>query len=319
MSSQISLDHLPQVRRFERFREMSSLLFVPVSLKCDDPMTFQFARTEKTFGSLSIGIGKISKLNVTRTDRDVMRSESDTKIKVTLLLSGSASIRQDKREALIKPGQLYVNDPARPYEEHIPDGMRYISVHIPKRNIQSRLNAVNISTGFRFGSDLPNSKLATDFLTSLSTVWATIDEGSNSHLASIFLDLIIAAMLERSGRIVSNPDIYRSAQYHRAKSLIDGRLHDPELSFTQIAAELGVTTRYISYLLHERGLSYRHYVLEQRLLRAANDLSDPRLAQRSVTEIAYSWGFSDGAHFSRAFKASRAMSPREYRASKLSL
>jgi AraC-like DNA-binding protein len=317
MSNQISLEHLPASRRFDHFRELSTLLFVPVSLQCDDAMSFGFSRTEKTFGSLSFGLGKMSKLDVARTPRDVIRSELDAKIKVTMPLSGTIGVRQDKREALIAPGEFYVNDPARPYEEQFSEDMTYISVHVPKNCIPSRLGGLEHSTGLKFGADLPSSKMARDLLISLSTVWEEISEASASHLGSIALDLIMAAISERSNRNDSRTDVYRSAQFHRAKALIDGRLQDPTLSLSQVASELGVSTRYISCLLHERALSYRNYVLEQRLLRAKNDLSDPRLANRAITTIAYSWGFTDSAHFSRTFKAAHGMSPREYRALKL--
>src|SRR5471030_626197 len=119
MSTKISLDQLPDAQRIQHFQEMSSSLFVPASLKCDDPVTFRFARSEKTFGSLSFGLGQVNKLDVKRTPRDVMRSESDMTIKATLVLSSAAPFRQDNREALTTPGQMYVNDPARPNEEQI--------------------------------------------------------------------------------------------------------------------------------------------------------------------------------------------------------
>jgi AraC-like DNA-binding protein len=67
--------------------------------------------------------------------------------------------------------------------------------------------------------------------------------------------------------------------------------------------------------LQSSGIVYRQYVLDQRLARCAHDLIDPRTGHQSVTYIAFSGGFYDGAHFSRAFKAVYDMSPRDYRAS----
>jgi len=319
MSTQISLDHLPASQRFECFREMANKLYVPVSLACDDPKSFYFARTQKTFGSLSFNLGKVTKLAISRTPRDVMLSESNAKMKMklTLPLSGSVGVRQDKRETLIRPGQFYFTDPVRPYEEVILEDSTYISIYLPK-GIQSRLSSSDLVTAREFGTDLPHSKLTRDFLANLLSVWNTIGEDSAAHLGSIALDLIMAALLERSNPSDTQDDVYRSRLFHRAKALIDGSLHDPELSLSQIATAMGISTRYVRYLLHEQGLSYRCYVLEQRLLRAAHDLGDSRLGHRAVTAIAYAWGFSDSAHFSRSFKAARGMSPRDYRAFKMS-
>jgi AraC family transcriptional activator of tynA and feaB len=54
-------------------------------------------------------------------------------------------------------------------------------------------------------------------------------------------------------------------------------------------------------------------VWSQRLERCARDLQAPVLASRTIGEIAYSWGFSDVAPFSRAFKQRYAATPRDWR------
>jgi len=52
----------------------------------------------------------------------------------------------------------------------------------------------------------------------------------------------------------------------------------------------------------------------RRLDATRRDLCDPALAARSISEIAFAWGFNDAAHFSRAFRARFGRSPRELRA-----
>ena len=47
---------------------------------------------------------------------------------------------------------------------------------------------------------------------------------------------------------------------------------------------------------------------------ARRDLCDPALAARTISEIAFGWGFNDAAHFSRAFRARFGAAPRELRA-----
>ena len=55
-------------------------------------------------------------------------------------------------------------------------------------------------------------------------------------------------------------------------------------------------------------------IQRRRLEACLRDLRHPAHAQRSVTDIALSWGFSNSAHFSRAFRAHVGCSPSEYRA-----
>ena len=50
-------------------------------------------------------------------------------------------------------------------------------------------------------------------------------------------------------------------------------------------------------------LSLSGWIWAQRLDGARRDLCDPVLLRRSISEIAFDWGYNDAAHFSRAFRA----------------
>ncbi|MFL9990012.1 helix-turn-helix domain-containing protein [Paraburkholderia sediminicola] len=130
----------------------------------------------------------------------------------------------------------------------------------------------------------------------------------------VALDLITTAVLDRTNQLCIHGTLHRTAQFQQAKKFIDDHLAHPDISSADVAAALGVSTRYVRDLLAEGGLSYRQYLLKQRLKRCALDLVDPRLAHRTIAEVAYSWAFSDNTHFSRAFKQEYGMSPRDYRA-----
>jgi len=317
MGIQTNLDEISARSRFQHFRDIVASLYVPVTLTCETPEKFQFASDMRFLGSLELGSGFMTKLKVTRTPRDVARSESDGLMKLILPLSGAIGVRQDKREVLIKPGQFYVDDPARPYEEHIVEDLKFITIHLPRNTVVTRVGGLDAVTAVRFGPELPHSKLALDFITSLSSVWDAVDERSAANLSSIAVELIVAALRERSNQVATASQNYRFAQFQRAKVLIDDNLQDPSLSLNQVAAALGASVRYVSALFSEQQFSYRKYVLQQRLFRCANDLADIRLAHHMVSTIAYSWGFSNSTHFSHAFKTMHGVSPREYRASKL--
>jgi AraC-like DNA-binding protein len=50
-----------------------------------------------------------------------------------------------------------------------------------------------------------------------------------------------------------------------------------------------------------------------RLDRCHQDLLNPACARKSITEVAYSWGFNNSSHFSRCFKRAFGASPRRFR------
>jgi AraC-like DNA-binding protein len=313
----VSLDHFPAKSRFHHFRDIVNELYVPVTVTSEAPQAFRYSRSEKLLGDLSFVSGMMTKVMFTRTARDVVGAECDDNMKLVVPLAGSVVFRQNKREALVKPGQFYLDDAARPYEKRVIDSLTYLTVNFPRDAVASRLGGLDSILAIGFGTELPHSRLARDFLLSIATVWDSIEETSAAHLSSVASDLIMAALWERCNPTGTPQSVYRSAQFQQARAFIYAHLDDPRLSPSMIATALGVSTRYLRYLFSERRFSYRRYVLAERLARCAKDLGDPRLAHRTITAVAYSWAFFDGAHFSRAFKAAFEMSPRAYRALKL--
>lgn len=94
--------------------------------------------------------------------------------------------------------------------------------------------------------------------------------------------------------------------------MIDASLGPPLLSPNWLAQELGVSVRNL-YRAFEEGDSICQSIMRARLERSAADLGSPMLQSASITEIAYRWGFTDSAHFSRAFRKRLACMPKDYR------
>ncbi|WP_407174278.1 acetamidase/formamidase family protein [Bradyrhizobium sp. STM 3562] len=105
----------------------------------------------------------------------------------------------------------------------------------------------------------------------------------------------------------------QAAILHRICQTIERRLDDSELSPSRAAQAEGISERYLQKLFEGVGDNFTHYVRERRLQRAWADLSNPAEAHRSISEIAFRYGFSDSAHFSRTFRQRFGLSPREFR------
>ena len=85
---------------------------------------------------------------------------------------------------------------------------------------------------------------------------------------------------------------------------------DLEVAITSVKAlaQRIVILRELAWMEHESD-----YIWAQRLDAARRALCDPACAARTVSEIAFSLGFNDAAHFSRAFRARFGCSPRDVR------
>jgi AraC-like DNA-binding protein len=77
---------------------------------------------------------------------------------------------------------------------------------------------------------------------------------------------------------------------------------------------MNLSLRRLYRLFEEQGETVSRYIQRQRLVKVAEDLSRPEMNHESITRIAFKWGFSDAAHFSRAFKRHFERAPRSYRA-----
>jgi AraC-like DNA-binding protein len=86
----------------------------------------------------------------------------------------------------------------------------------------------------------------------------------------------------------------------RAQFFIREHLRDPDLSIDQISAALGCTKRYLHMLFSDRGTTISDYIRHARLQNCRQELETQ--AGKSVTDVAFSWGFSSSSHFSRVFR-----------------
>jgi acetamidase/formamidase/AraC-like DNA-binding protein len=136
--------------------------------------------------------------------------------------------------------------------------------------------------------------------------WATV--------AQSLVDLLLTLALRQStpGTDACN-SATQAALLHRICQTIERKLEDAELTPGRVAQAEGISERYLQKLFGGIGDNFSHYVRERRLQRAWADLSNPAEAHRSISEIAYRYGFGDSAHFSRSFRQRFGMSPREFR------
>jgi AraC-like DNA-binding protein len=124
------------------------------------------------------------------------------------------------------------------------------------------------------------------------------------------LDLLAAVMADLAGLRLALP---RQAQLVRARRYIADHLSEPDLSAAIVAEALGMSIRYLYQLFRDENESPFRWILRRRLELAAGLLTDSSRTGRSITDIAFSVGFKDTAHFSRAFKDWHGLSPRDYR------
>ena len=125
--------------------------------------------------------------------------------------------------------------------------------------------------------------------------------------------ILIAGLRSLPGARQRSPSNLTVLHREQVRAFICARLRDPDLNVQRIAAHLRLSVSTVHRAFAGEDCSVSDWIRSQRLEGARDDLADPRLAQRSVSEIAFSWGFSEAAHFSRAFRARFGVAPRDMR------
>jgi AraC-like DNA-binding protein len=103
----------------------------------------------------------------------------------------------------------------------------------------------------------------------------------------------------------------------RAKQYIAGHLADASLGPATAATALGVSERTLHLAFEPMGARFTDEVTRQRLAECRAALASPIAADRSVSDIAYAWGFQSLATFYRAFRREYGIPPGEVRAAAL--
>ena len=111
--------------------------------------------------------------------------------------------------------------------------------------------------------------------------------------------------------LVDNPPtVLEDARIQRAKDFIEEKYAEP-MTLDEVARAACVSPSYFRKIFKEAtDTTFSAYLNRTRIEKACELLRDP---ERTVTDVAFSVGFSDSNYFSTVFKKHTGESPREYR------
>lgn len=246
-------------------------------------------------------------IGIERRDRDVDHVSHDEYFAV-LLLSGQYRLEQGGREVFLGPGDMALYDATRPHRIECPGHFSKLIFSVPRTSLRDRLGGAESLVAKRLSGRDGVGAVASDFLRSLVRRHALLSDDARASLSHQALDLLALALSALEPPAA--PSRSRDGARARIKDFIERRLDDPALDAAAIAAGVGLSPRYVGELMQDEGTSPMRYVLGRRLERCRLDISRRPQTGRTISDIAFRWGFNDLSHFSRAFKARFGHSPR---------
>lgn len=286
-----------------------------ISPLVSDPMdlrTFNGSMNRLVLGDLSL-TEVYSEAQIVRHSRNHVARTRSAMFFLNLMLEGQSSNRQDGREARLEPGDFTLFDSTRQYEVTFPASNRMLVLAIPDAKLRRHVACPESLVAVPMRATTGVASLLSRFLRNFwAECSADLESGPASRVALPLLDLVGAAYAT-----VARPETNRSslATVHRVRILdyIETHLHDPDLTPTRIAEECRMTPRYLHHLFSEDEETVSRYILRRRLEACAQALESPAQRTRTVTSIAFDYGFNSPTHFGRVFRSRFDMTPREYR------
>jgi len=316
MTQLLSTAVVPREQRLAYWTDM--ICNVYVQLGCD-PVPgarshgdFEGSIRQHTLPSLDVSVVRSGPQKVMRTAGHIARS-SDDYFLVSIQARGRGVVRQDGRDAVLSVGDFALYDSTRPYQLQFDDAFEQIVLKLPGERLRSELRETQALTATTVSGREGAGHLLLGMIRTLHEDIDALQPASALAVANGVLSILVAGL--QTLPAARSPALSNLTAFHlaRIKRQVDARLDDPALSVGTLAAEVGMSVSQIHRVFKSEPLTPSQYIWERRLEACSRDLLDPRLAGRPMGEIAYGRGFSDAAHFSRAFRERFGCSPREWR------
>jgi AraC family transcriptional regulator, positive regulator of tynA and feaB len=219
---------------------------------------------------------------------------------------------QDGREARLGAGDFTLCDTTRPYDVQCDGTCRILVVSIPRTLLLRYVPFPEELTAVGMPARESMNGLVSDYLRNL---WIRFPQGAPIADAWQVCQATMSLIGGAYERLLLTRSTRRSAaSVHRARirSYIEQHLTDPDLTPTSIAAGCQINVRYMHRLQALENETLARYILRRRLEECARELAALQ-RRRSITEIAFLYGFKSATHFGRAFRDRYGVSPGKYR------
>ncbi|MFH8774523.1 helix-turn-helix domain-containing protein [Streptomyces sp. NPDC017958] len=226
---------------------------------------------------------------------------------------GPLLLQEPSADGELGPGDICFFDLHRPPALDLPERCRTKTFLLSRgllgltdRDLH-RITRVPVRRDSRMGSLLSPflSDLADTAVASRATVGEMLAWNAVNLLTTLATD-----HLREHGRAAADD---QSALVSRILRFIDLNLSDVELSPERIARAHHISVRYLHKLFADEGTTVGRRILLRRLEECRRELAARSHGTRTIAAVAGHWGFASATHFSRVFRATYGMTPREWR------
>jgi AraC family transcriptional regulator, positive regulator of tynA and feaB len=264
-------------------------------------------RTRRVYGFAAVDL-TCNAARLDRTELDIRRDNMEYYY-VTVQDTGESTIIHNDRVVNITAGDIILLDSTRPVTFISPparDSAQWLGLQVPRKNLASHL-------GFEpQGGACGRQQVQAARLLRQLALDSASDTKPACASADNFMGLVVYDLL---GALFAPPaplcSRHTDKLFVRVCDIIKDRFDDPDISPQEVAAETGISLRYLQKLFTARGSTFSHYVSSLRLDHAAHLIERHALMKtgQPLSDIAYACGFRDYTYFARGFRRRFGTSP----------
>lgn len=309
-----STDTLEPEGRFEAFRDALArgLFKFDLVTRSDDPyrgVVDLFVGGPVVFGQV---LGSAAEL----ARSPALARQCDEGVWVLLTRSGRMRIAQGDVQSEIAPGEGVIVNSVRPHTGACLGESDTWVVQVPEvllRTLRPR-GATNATT--LLARDSAITRMMLSLLETYSHFGAAAPPGVGAATAQYLADLVALALGTSADGTAVVED--RGLGAGRLQLILDDiARHFLEADFgaADVARRVGITPRYVHFLLEQTGQTFSDHVLAHRLALSRRVLTSETGDRRKIADIAYACGFNDLSYFNRTFRRRYGETPSEARGS----
>lgn len=307
----ISTDDIPEPDRFAYWHDAIGEQFLSIGGERGEGSAVPFSARTVGFISDSFRITRTSADNhmVVRGRRHIARRSWGDYFLLARQGSAGAWYEHDKREFVARAGDFVVCDPDVPFATRPLLRLDHVVCMLPRRLLEPHVAAARRSSHLVLPGNTGPASILSAYLDGIIQSADALEGQMIDLIADNFCRLVAIAFGSPTDE---HGESLRAARLEEAKRHIHLHLREPSLSPDTAAAALRISVRQLHLLFESSGSSFMQYVTQRRLEECRAALLNP-VGDRSVTDIAFAWGFNSLRAFQRNFRQAFGVTAGELR------
>ncbi len=306
-----STDDTLAIDRATQWNAVIANTYFPLNLHFHNPIDFQGQLSSMKLGNVGLSRLISSPVNYERRRTHIKHAQNEEYL-ITIPKSSPIEFRQLGKFAKCDPGGFILQRGEEPYRFMYKNPNDLFVMKVSKTSLAERVRQPD-----RFCAKVidATSGCANLFTNMVMHAQKQGTKAKNSSLETVgrhLLELLGLALEEQPDIDMSSSSSVRSAHINRVDLFIRANLSNSNLSPDLISTACGISKRYLHDLFKDINSTVCQHIRDQRLIAARDQLA--QVNEDNIADLAYRFGFSDHAQFSRLFKAKFGMPPSQFRA-----